>query len=187
MDLQHSSRNSILLLNGADPHPRSIQIPATEQDDAEADMLTSPDDPPPEEPLRQPTSEQSTRQPTSDQSFRQPKPEQSTRQPTPEPSIHPNMTITQEGSSSANADADSGEPSSSNTARVTILVHGNPVDITDTGIDVTFLEALPDDMREEIINQHFREHRSTTQQERPEESQISPVHLEALLPDIRAE
>ncbi|KAG8914887.1 hypothetical protein FRC00_009987 [Tulasnella sp. 408] len=61
------------------------------------------------------------------------------------------------------------------------------LDITDTGIDVEFLEALPDDMREEIINQHFREHRSTTQPERPEESQISPEFLDALPPDIRAE
>jgi E3 ubiquitin-protein ligase HUWE1 len=33
--------------------------------------------------------------------------------------------------------------------RVTIQIRGNTVDITDTGIDPTFLEALPDDMREE--------------------------------------
>ena len=35
--------------------------------------------------------------------------------------------------------------------RVTIGIRGNPVDITDTGIDPEFLEALPDDMREELV------------------------------------
>jgi E3 ubiquitin-protein ligase HUWE1 len=38
---------------------------------------------------------------------------------------------------------------SNNVPRVTIEIHGSTVDITDTGIDPTFLEALPDDMREE--------------------------------------
>ncbi|KAG8907932.1 hypothetical protein FRB99_001440 [Tulasnella sp. 403] len=83
--------------------------------------------------------------------------------------------------------AEAAEPSTSQPARVTILIRGNPVDITDSGIDVTFLEALPDDMREEIINQHFRERRTTAQAERPPESQISPEFLDALPPDIRAE
>lgn len=84
--------------------------------------------------------------------------------------------------------ADPGQqaPSGSAHPRVTVLVHGNPVDITDTGIDVTFLEALPDDMREEIINQHFRE-RSTTRVEPAPDSQISPEFLDALPPDIRDE
>lgn len=82
----------------------------------------------------------------------------------------------------------SSEPSAStSSARVTVLVHGNPVDITDTGIDPTFLEALPDDMREEVLNQHFREQRNTTQAERIPESQISPEFLDALPPDIREE
>ncbi|KAI6134471.1 hypothetical protein EV401DRAFT_2052880 [Pisolithus croceorrhizus] len=60
--------------------------------------------------------------------------------------------------------------------RVTITIHGSEVDITDMGIDPTFLEALPDDIREEVINQH-----------RPADSQISPEFLEALPPEIRAE
>jgi len=41
--------------------------------------------------------------------------------------------------------------------RVTVMIHGSPVDITDTGIDPTFLEALPDEMREEVVNQHVRD------------------------------
>jgi E3 ubiquitin-protein ligase HUWE1 len=51
----------------------------------------------------------------------------------------------------------SNEAESSRAAeRVTVMIHGNPVDITDTGIDPTFLEALPDEMREEVLNQHVR-------------------------------
>lgn len=76
--------------------------------------------------------------------------------------------------------------SGSSSARVTVMIHGNTVDITDTGIDPTFLEALPDDMREEVLNQHFRERRSARQMQ-PPESQISPEFLEALPPELRAE
>jgi len=71
-------------------------------------------------------------------------------------------------------------------ARVTVMIHGSPVDITDTGIDPTFLEALPDDMREEVINQHVRDQRAA-RVERPADSQISTEFLEALPADIRAE
>lgn len=72
-------------------------------------------------------------------------------------------------------------------ARVIVSVHGSPVDITDTGIDPTFLEALPDDMRQDVINEHMRERRAAEPVVRPEESQISPEFLDALPPEIRAE
>ncbi|KAF8712347.1 hypothetical protein RHS03_01066, partial [Rhizoctonia solani] len=72
--------------------------------------------------------------------------------------------------------------------RVIVHIHGNEVDITDTGIDPTFLEALPDDMREEVLNQHVREQRATQAiQPRLEDTQISAEFLDALPPDIRAE
>lgn len=70
--------------------------------------------------------------------------------------------------------------------RVTVMIHGNAVDITDTGIDPTFLEALPDDMREEVLNQHVRDQRAA-RIERPVDSQISPEFLDALPPELRAE
>lgn len=90
--------------------------------------------------------------------------------------------------SPTNQDAEAG-PSAASVAveRVTISVHGETIDITDTGIDVTFLEALPDDMRQEVINQHMRERRAAEPVARPEESQISPEFLDALPPEIRAE
>jgi E3 ubiquitin-protein ligase HUWE1 len=70
--------------------------------------------------------------------------------------------------------------------RVTIMIHGNPVDITDTGIDLDFLEALPDEMREEVVNQHVSAQRAA-RVTRPADSQISTEFLDALPPEIRAE
>lgn len=70
--------------------------------------------------------------------------------------------------------------------RVTIVIHGETVDITDTGIDPTFLEALPDDMREEVLNQHFREARTAVPAPAVP-SQINSEFLDALPPDLRAE
>jgi E3 ubiquitin-protein ligase HUWE1 len=71
-------------------------------------------------------------------------------------------------------------------ARITVMIHGSAVDITDTGIDPTFLEALPDDMREEVLNQHVRDQQAA-RVERPPDSLISAEFLDALPPDIRAE
>lgn len=88
------------------------------------------------------------------------------------------------GSSGTGGDA---QPSTSATSeRITITIHGNEVDITDTGIDPTFLEALPDEMREEVLNQHFREQHAARADLGPD-SQISPEFLDALPPEIRAE
>ena len=69
---------------------------------------------------------------------------------------------------------------------VTVMIHGSAVDIMDTGIDPTFLEALPDDMREEVLNQHVQDQQAV-RVERPPDSQISSEFLDALLPEIRAE
>ncbi|UZJ54305.1 hypothetical protein CBS101457_003625 [Exobasidium rhododendri] len=80
--------------------------------------------------------------------------------------------------------------------RVTTTINGNVIDITDSGIDPTFLEALPEDMREEVLNQHFRERRAAEaaaalaaggSNARLTSSNIAPEFLEALPPDLRAE
>ena len=78
------------------------------------------------------------------------------------------------------------DPSANVPERVTVMIHGSAVDITDTGIDPTFLEALPDDMREEVLNQHVRDQQAA-RVERPPDSQISSEFLDALPPEIRAE
>ncbi|KAJ3575128.1 hypothetical protein NP233_g1305 [Leucocoprinus birnbaumii] len=87
----------------------------------------------------------------------------------------------------ASTEEENAEASTSNQPqRITVMIHGSPVDITDTGIDPTFLEALPDDMREEVLNQHVRDQRAA-RVERPADSQISAEFLDALPPELRAE
>ncbi|UTT88591.1 hypothetical protein NDA17_001733 [Ustilago hordei] len=85
------------------------------------------------------------------------------------------------GASSGQADAPAAE-------RATITINGEEIDITDTGIDPTFLEALPDDLREEVLNQHFRERRATEATSNlPQPTSIAPEFLDALPPELRAE
>ena len=47
--------------------------------------------------------------------------------------------------------SDDEEDKNDRAGRVTATVHGDTVDLTDTGIDPTFLEALPDELREEAL------------------------------------
>lgn len=68
------------------------------------------------------------------------------------------------------------------------MIHGAEVDITDTGIDPEFLEALPEDMRADVVSQHLRDNRAAETQNQPSVStEISPEFLDALPPEIRAE
>ncbi|RUS30549.1 hypothetical protein BC938DRAFT_479257 [Jimgerdemannia flammicorona] len=83
-------------------------------------------------------------------------------------------------------DTSAGSSAVTASAPTTVLINGTPVDISGTGIDPTFLEALPDDLRQEVLNQHFRERRTTTQATETAAS-ISPEFLDALPPDIREE
>ncbi|KAK7203014.1 hypothetical protein BZA70DRAFT_242056, partial [Myxozyma melibiosi] len=81
------------------------------------------------------------------------------------------------------------ESAQTNTERIIVTVGGQEVDITDSGIDPEFLEALPDDMREEVITAHLRElQRSSSTARVPEpESEIEAEFLAALPPSIREE
>ncbi|KAJ3321382.1 hypothetical protein HDV06_004367 [Boothiomyces sp. JEL0866] len=71
--------------------------------------------------------------------------------------------------------------------RVFVTIDGNPIDITGTGIDPTFLEALPDDLRQEVINQHMREQGNLRPNSAPENTEINPEFLNALPFAIREE
>ncbi|KAJ9104930.1 hypothetical protein QFC19_003725 [Naganishia cerealis] len=98
----------------------------------------------------------------------------------------------QEAIPSANTDVEmstEGLAETEDRPRVTITIHGEEVDITETGIDPEFLEALPDDMREDVVNQHLRERRRAVggTSQSAVASQISPEFLDALPPEIRAE
>jgi len=57
-----------------------------------------------------------------------------------------------------------------------------------TPIDPTFLEALPDSIRQEVVAQHEREQRLLrARQETSFSSSISPEFLAALPPNIQEE
>ncbi|TPX38198.1 hypothetical protein SmJEL517_g00226 [Synchytrium microbalum] len=73
--------------------------------------------------------------------------------------------------------------------RTIVTIHGREVDITGTGIDPEFLEALPDDMRQEVVAQHLRENRqqARTSASATMSAAINPEFLDALPPDIRQE
>ncbi|KAI3633283.1 hypothetical protein MIR68_008230 [Amoeboaphelidium protococcarum] len=64
-----------------------------------------------------------------------------------------------EQSGSAQSTQEGSQPSSSQgpTNENVITIYGTPVDLTSTGIDVMFLQALPDDLRVEVIGQYLRE------------------------------
>ena len=74
-------------------------------------------------------------------------------------------------------------------ARTIVVVHGEEIDITDAGIDLEFLQALPEDMRADVVEQHMREqNRARARPVNPPDTVgISPEFLDALPPDIRAE
>jgi E3 ubiquitin-protein ligase HUWE1 len=108
------------------------------------------------------------------------------------PAAQPAVTV--EASASGNEISMNAEASGSGenqlaapAERVTILVHGEEVDITDTGIDREFLEALPDDMRDEVIRQHLRESRRAAEPAPPIPADMDAEFLNALPPDMRAD
>lgn len=77
--------------------------------------------------------------------------------------------------------------SASEPPRVFITVNGEPRDITDYGIDPTFLEALPDDMRDEILRQHEMAAGSHSPIIPEQPSELNAEFLASLPDDIRAE
>ena len=71
--------------------------------------------------------------------------------------------------------------------RITISIRGRELDITTLGIDREYIEALPEEMREEVIMAQFAEQRSQAVQSGEPQSEISREFLEALPQDIQQE
>ncbi|WWD19760.1 hypothetical protein CI109_104224 [Kwoniella shandongensis] len=102
-----------------------------------------------------------------------------------------NDSDSESGGSEENADSTDNGADGGTLARTIITIHGQEVDITDTGIDLEFLQALPDDMRADVVEQYMGEQnrqRRPAATNVPEASeQINAEFLDALPPDIRAE
>ncbi|KAI5799845.1 hypothetical protein EDC01DRAFT_764959 [Geopyxis carbonaria] len=77
-------------------------------------------------------------------------------------------------------------PSAPPAERATVTIRGQEMDITGMGIDPEFLEAIPEDMREEALSQHIRERRAAAASS-DQPSEISQEFLDALPDDIREE
>ena len=80
------------------------------------------------------------------------------------------------------------EPSSAEPARrVHTTIRGRQLDITGLEIDPEYLEALPEELREEVIMQQLAEQRSQAAAAGEEPSEINTEFLDALPPEIRDE
>lgn len=71
--------------------------------------------------------------------------------------------------------------------RVRTTIRGRELDITGLGIDLAYLDALPEDIREEVLMSQLAIQRSHAQAAGEEPTDISREFLEALPADIREE
>ncbi|KAI9777319.1 MAG: hypothetical protein M1839_008927 [Geoglossum umbratile] len=78
-------------------------------------------------------------------------------------------------------------PSEAPAPRAVTMVRGRELDITGMDIDPGFLEALPEDLREEVLMQQIQERRQQAASSGEQPSDISQEFLEALPDDIREE
>jgi E3 ubiquitin-protein ligase HUWE1 len=104
-----------------------------------------------------------------------------------EPTTATETVATDETTSIQSATAESTEGSAgTQQQRTTVMVNGHPVDITGTDIDPAFLEALPDELRQEVLSQHLprvRARPATTESNQAIDQQF----LQALPDDVREE
>ncbi len=73
------------------------------------------------------------------------------------------------------------------TERVRTTIRGRELDITGMGVDLEYLDALPEDLREEVLMHQLALQRSQAAAAGEEPTDISREFLEALPPDIREE
>ncbi|KAL3479873.1 hypothetical protein BJX99DRAFT_53548 [Aspergillus californicus] len=105
----------------------------------------------------------------------------------PEPMDDVQQTdITAEASTAAQPDEAESGPSEP-APRVHTTIRGRQLDITEMEIDPEYLEALPEELREEVIMQQLAEQRSQAAAAGEEPSEINPEFLEALPEEIREE
>lgn len=86
----------------------------------------------------------------------------------------------------AEGEATEGESSQAQD-RVVANIRGRQVDITGLGIDLSYLEALPEDLREEVLMGQIQTQREQARTQGNEPSDISREFLDALPEDIRDE
>ena len=93
----------------------------------------------------------------------------------------------QQGTQESTAAAPSAAGPSEPTERIRTTIRGRELDITGLGIDLAYLDALPDDIREEVLMSQLAIQRSEAQAAGQEPTDISREFLEALPAEIREE
>ena len=71
--------------------------------------------------------------------------------------------------------------------RIFTTIRGRQLDITGLDIDIEYLEALPEELREEVIMQQYATRREEARHEGTESNEIDPDFLNALPEEIREE
>lgn len=99
---------------------------------------------------------------------------------------HATSTQEQPEDSEAAGEASANGPSAP-TERVRTTIRGRELDITGMGIDLEYLDALPEELREEVLMSQIALQRSEAAATGQEPTDISREFLEALPPDIREE
>jgi len=95
--------------------------------------------------------------------------------------------VQQEIETTTDVQAESAQTEEAATERVTVNIRGRELDITSLGIDREYIEALPEDMREEVIMAQVAEQRSQQVESGANPSEISREFLEALPREIQQE
>lgn len=115
--------------------------------------------------------------------------EEAARQPAePEPMEDVQPTTAAQDAEEAPAEGDAAQTGPSEPRpQVHTTIRGRQIDITGMDIDPEYLEALPEEIREEVIMQQLAEQRSHAAATGEEPSEINPEFLEALPTEIREE
>lgn len=79
------------------------------------------------------------------------------------------------------------EVATDNHEPVYVIIDGNEVDIGGTDIDPEFINALPEDMRAEVLAQHISERRAEAQQQNINSREINDEFLDSVPANIREE
>lgn len=104
-------------------------------------------------------------------------------EPTNAEETAPSSEQNAEGPTSVEEPAGPSEP----TERVRTTIRGRELDITGMGVDLEYLDALPEDLREEVLMTQITLQRSQAAAAGEEPTDINREFLEALPPDIREE
>ena len=102
--------------------------------------------------------------------------------------ITPNGEIPSEPGHDSNANAENTTSESSQpTQRIVTRIGDREIDITSLGIDLAYLDALPEELRQEVLMSQIAIHRSQAAAAGEAPSEISHEFLEALPAEIREE